>query len=87
MVFNQLKHGDVFHIDGEAFQCYHVYGRLVSCLVLTPDMQHVPAPNDASGFGLLSTIFSDLRFNRNNATAAECAAYLLTLNNANNAIE
>lgn len=79
MTFTELKHGDVFYIDGAPYQCYRVYGRLASCLVLTPDMQHIPHATDASGFGLRTTVFSDLRINENNATPAECAAHLETI--------
>jgi hypothetical protein len=83
MTFEQLQYGDVFIIDGAYFQVFRKHGRIVGALLLTEDMQHVPAPGDCCGFGLASTVYSDLRVNRNNATPAECSAYLETLSAAN----
>lgn len=83
MTFNQLNYGDVFFIDGAPFQCFKKHGRLITCLLLTTDMQHVPDPQDVSGTGLATTLFSDLRINTNNATPGECADYLQELKTSN----
>lgn len=79
MTFNNLQYGDVFYIDGAPFQCFKKHGRIAACLVLDDNMQHVPAPQDVWGFGLLTTVYSDMRINANNATAQECADYLVQL--------
>lgn len=79
MTFNQIEFGDVFHIDGAPYQCFKKHGRLITCLELDANMQHVPDPQDISGLGLRTTLFSDMRVNSNNATQQECADYLLTL--------
>lgn len=79
MTFTQLQHGDVFYIDGAPFQCFKTHGRIAACLVLDADMQHVPAARDVWGFGLQTSVFSDLRINTNNASAQECADYLVQL--------
>jgi hypothetical protein len=79
MTFEQLNYGDVFYIDGSPFQCYHKHGRIVSCIYLEEGLDHVEDSADSSGFGLKTTVFSDLRVNRNNATPAECINYLSTL--------
>lgn len=79
MTFDQLQYGEVFRIDGAPYQLYRKSSRIASALVLSEDYNHVPDPGDSSGFGLATTLFSDLRINTNNATPEECAAYRETL--------
>lgn len=79
MTFTNLTHGTVFQVDGAYYQTYRVHGRIVSCLVLDKAWHHVPDPDDRSGLGLKTTLFSDLLVNRYNATPAECLAYLETV--------
>jgi hypothetical protein len=76
MTFKQLQYGDVFYIDSMPYQLYHKSQRIASALILTEDYDHIPDPTDSSGFGLATTVFSDLRINTNNATREECEAYL-----------
>lgn len=79
MTFAELNYGDVFYIDGVPFQCFKKHDRLVTCLLLDADMQHVPDPQDISGLGIKTTLYSDLRVNTNNATPRECEAYMQEL--------
>lgn len=84
MRLTDLKPGDFFQLEGAPYECQYVSpsGRIVMAYVLQ-DVGHitngrlpeydshyerVPDPNDLTGDEFLTTVFSDLRFNREHET-------------------
>lgn len=83
MLFEDLTPGERFNIDGAYYEVKSIYGRIVMCYVLQnievrgycdevlPDLARIPDPQDLTGYEYLTTLFSDLRVNANNATPDE----------------
>lgn len=78
MRLTDLKPGDVFKLEGGHYEVDYVSpsGRIVMAYVLNqamaamdkPKYARIPDPNDLTGDQFLTTVFSDLRFNREHET-------------------
>jgi len=76
MIFEDLKKGTIFFIDGAPYEADIIGDRVVVAFILE-DVSSLHGqtvlsrkydPNDPIGDAYLTTAFSDLRFNRNNET-------------------
>lgn len=78
MILTDLNKGDVFTLEGGHYEVDYVSpsGRIVMCFVLNqakaamdaPVYERLLDPNDVVGDTYVTTVFSDLRFNREHET-------------------
>lgn len=75
MRLTDLKTGDVFQLEGAHYETIAVWGRIVYCYVLAPTgfdkPMRIPDPEDLTGDAFLTTMFSDMRFEREHLTDEE----------------
>lgn len=70
MRLTDLTPGHIFPLEGGLFETKYVSpsGRIVMAYVLDDVAKRVPDPEDLTGDAYLTTVFSDLRFNREHET-------------------
>lgn len=85
MIFQDLKKGDVFTMDGQYYEVQLLGERIVVAYVLYDEgntdgtsgstLQRMPDPDDIVGDTFLTTAFSDLRFEREHRTPEDDARF------------